>query len=53
VLCTIFGLFLHFELCLWHNSDTTRGIPSCVQNLFGEHHPVQPALVVSQFYEFS
>jgi hypothetical protein len=41
------GLFLHFELCLRlrHNSDTTRGIPSCVQNLFGEHHPVQLALV--------
>jgi hypothetical protein len=43
-----FGLFLHFELFLWHNSDTTRGIPSCVQNLFGEHHPVQPALVLYQ-----
>jgi hypothetical protein len=40
-----FRLFLHFELCLCHNSDTTRGIPSCVHNLFGEHHPVQPALV--------
>jgi hypothetical protein len=37
--------FLHFELCLWHNSDTTRDIPSCVQNLFGEHHLVQLALV--------
>jgi hypothetical protein len=45
VLCTIFGLFLHLELFLWHNSDTTRGIPSCFQNLIGEHHPVQPALV--------
>jgi hypothetical protein len=40
-----FGLFLHFELCVCHISDTTRGIPSCVQNLFGKHHPVQPALV--------
>jgi hypothetical protein len=40
-----FGLFFHFELGLWHYSDTTRGISSCVQNLFGEHHPVQPALV--------
>jgi hypothetical protein len=39
-----FGLFLHFELCLLHNTYTTRGIPSCVQNLFGEHHPVLPAL---------
>jgi hypothetical protein len=35
VSCTTFGFFLHFELCLWHNFDTTRGIPSCVQHLFG------------------
>jgi hypothetical protein len=31
---------LHFELCLWHNSETTRGILFCVQNLFEEHQPV-------------
>jgi hypothetical protein len=34
---------------LWHNSDTTRDIPSCVQNLFREHHPVQLALVLCVF----
>jgi hypothetical protein len=31
-----FGLFFHFEHCLWHyNSDTTTGIPSCVQTYKG------------------
>jgi hypothetical protein len=32
----IWVVFLHFELCLWHNSDTTRGITSFGKNLFGE-----------------
>jgi hypothetical protein len=35
----------HFELCLGHNSETTKDILFCVQNLVGEHHPVQQALV--------
>jgi hypothetical protein len=36
---TTLGLILHFELCLWQNSDTTRGIPSCVQNLIRRATP--------------
>jgi hypothetical protein len=44
-----FLLFLHFEFCVWHYSDTTRGIPSCVQNLFRKHHTVQLALVLVIF----
>jgi hypothetical protein len=35
--------------CQGHNSETTRDISKkqllCVQNLFGEHHPVRPAVV--------
>jgi hypothetical protein len=38
----------HFELCLGHNSETTKDILFYVQNLVGEHHPVQPALVFTQ-----
>jgi hypothetical protein len=42
--------FLHVELCPGHNSQTTRDINKkyffCVQNLFGEHLPLNPALVL-------
>jgi hypothetical protein len=40
-----FVYFFHFELCPGHNSKTTQGKLFCVQNLFREHHPVQPTLV--------
>jgi hypothetical protein len=33
------------ELCLGYNSETFKDILFCVQNLAGEHYPVQPSLV--------
>jgi hypothetical protein len=44
-------MYVRFS-CPGHNSETTKGILFCVQNLFGEHYRVQPALVLYDVFSY-